>query len=67
MGMKAPTAPPYKRGDKVVRPAPPPPPPKAYAAGNPTPRQDVTTVHCHCHDITLPGDEVTILVRFKKN
>lgn len=66
MGMKAPTAPPYKRGDKVVRPAPPPPPPKPYATGNPTPSQDPTTAHCHCHDVILPGDEVTYLVRFKK-
>lgn len=27
MGRKAPTPPPYKPGDKVVRPAPPPTPP----------------------------------------
>lgn len=65
MGMKAPTAPPYKRGDKVVRPAPPPPP-KPYVTGNPTPSQDPTTAHCHCHDVILPVDEVTYLVRFKK-
>ncbi len=66
MGRKAPTAPPYKRGDKVTRPAPPPPPPKAYAAGNPIPSQDPTTAHCHCHDIILAEDEVAFLVRLKK-
>lgn len=70
MGMKAPTAPPYKRGDKVVRAAPPPPQPKPYATGSrtptPTPNPDPTTAHCHCHDVILPGDEVTYLVRFKK-
>lgn len=63
MGMKVPTAPPYKRGDKVVRPAPPPQP---YGTGNPTPSPDTTTAHYHCHDVIPPGDEVTCLVRFKK-
>lgn len=66
MGMKAPTAPPYKCGDKVVRPAPPPPPPKPYTTGNPIPSPDPTTAHCYCHDLIHPGDEVTYLVRFKK-
>ncbi|QDL31172.1 hypothetical protein EGO53_04960 [Serratia liquefaciens] len=33
MGMKAPTLPPYKPGDKVVRPAPPPPPPRPFGMG----------------------------------
>lgn len=65
MGMKAPTQPPYKHGDKVVRPAPPPPSPKSYATGSPTPSPDSSTAHCGCHDLILPGDEVTYLVRFK--
>ncbi len=66
MGMKEPTPPPYKPGDVVVRPAPPPPPPKAFAASLPTPSQEQTTAHYHCHDLILPGDVATYVVRFKK-
>lgn len=49
MGRKAPTPPPYKPGDKVVRPEPPPIPPKR----GPIPREDPRDEQFYCHDLLI--------------